>query len=408
MDLSPGWRRNVAVAAAASFVGFAGFTLVMPFLPLYFQQLGVRDVGRVAFWSGASLGVTPAVTAVLAPFWGRLADRVGHRLLVLRSLVAFTLVMAAMAFVTRAWHVFALRAVLGLFAGYGALTLTMAAESAPRERLPWAIGTVQTAQRLGPALGPAVGGLVAQLVGTRRAFLVASACYLVAFVLVAWLYRDPPRTLAPSRGARGPGFRGLLAERDFARLMGVVFGLQLVERSFGPVLPLYLAEIGAPARRVPLESGFLFSAGAAAAALGHHSAGLLLPRRPPHRLLGLSVAGGAAAVAACALAGPRWILFVATPCLGLLTGLALTTAYSTAGRLIPPGAAGAGFGLLTTASLLAVAASPVLAGLVGTWSLRAVFVLDALVMAAVAAVGRRVQQAPARASGSPAAAGPPL
>ncbi|HXH06307.1 MAG TPA: MFS transporter, partial [Vicinamibacterales bacterium] len=397
MESPPRWRRNVAVAAAASFVGFAGFTLVMPFLPLYFEQLGVHDVGSIAFWSGASLGVTPAVTAVLAPFWGRLADRVGHRLLVLRSLVAFTLVMAAMAFVTRAWHVFALRALLGLFAGYGALTLTMAAESAPPDRLPRAIGAVQTAQRLGPALGPALGGVVAQLVGIRRAFLAAAVCYLIALVLIAALYHDPPRKAERPRGARGPGVRGLLAESDFARLMGIVFGLQLVERSFGPVLPLYLAQLGAPASRVPLESGLLFSAGAAAAALGHHSAGILLPRYAARRLLGVAAGGGTVAVALCALAGPRWLLFIATPGLGVLTGLALTTAYAAAGRLMPPGSSGAGFGLLTTASLLAVASSPVLAGLVGTWSLRAVFLADTLAMAVVAGVGGRLRTAGRRA-----------
>ena len=53
------------------FIGFTGFTLVMPFLPLYFQQLGVTDVGAIALWTGLSLGVTPALTALLAPLWGR-------------------------------------------------------------------------------------------------------------------------------------------------------------------------------------------------------------------------------------------------------------------------------------------------------------------------------------------------
>ena len=133
----------------------------MPFLPLYFQQLGVDDVGEIALWSGLSLGVTPALTALLAPLWGRLADRFGRKIMVERSLVSFVVVMAAMAFVTEAWHVFALRAVQGLFAGYGALTLTMAADSAPRDRMAFAIGIVQTAQRLGPALGPVIGGTVA-------------------------------------------------------------------------------------------------------------------------------------------------------------------------------------------------------------------------------------------------------
>jgi hypothetical protein len=32
------WRRNLVAVTAASFIGFAGFTLVMPFLPLYFSN----------------------------------------------------------------------------------------------------------------------------------------------------------------------------------------------------------------------------------------------------------------------------------------------------------------------------------------------------------------------------------
>ena len=114
-----GYRRNLFAVTSASFIGFMGFTLVMPFLPLYLQQLGVRDVGEVAMWSGLSLGVTPAMTALLAPAWGRLSDRFGRKIMVERSLVSFILLMAGMAYATRAWHIFALRAVQGLFAGYG-------------------------------------------------------------------------------------------------------------------------------------------------------------------------------------------------------------------------------------------------------------------------------------------------
>ena len=95
------WRKNLFAVTAATFIGFTGFTLVMPFLPLYFQQLGVSDVGDIALWSGLSLGVTPAVTALMAPFWGRLADRVGRKIMIERSLASFVIVMAAMAFVTR-------------------------------------------------------------------------------------------------------------------------------------------------------------------------------------------------------------------------------------------------------------------------------------------------------------------
>ena len=90
-------------------MGYTGFTLVMPFLPLFIGQLGVDDVGQIAMWTGLSLGVTPALTALLAPAWGRLGDRYGRKIMVERSLVSFVVLMAAMAYVTRAWHVLAVR-----------------------------------------------------------------------------------------------------------------------------------------------------------------------------------------------------------------------------------------------------------------------------------------------------------
>jgi DHA1 family multidrug resistance protein-like MFS transporter len=385
------WRKNLFAVTAASFIGFTGFTLVMPFLPLYFQQLGVNDQGAVARWSGLSLGVTPALTAVLAPFWGRLADRFGHKIMVERSLASFVIVMAAMAFVTRAWHVFALRAVQGLFAGYGALTLTMAADSTPRERLASAIGVVQTAQRLGPALGPAIGGSIAQIVGLRRAFLVTSAFYVVALVLVFVMYHEQPesRTASPATGDRVT-FRNVLALQNFILLMAVLFGLQFVDRSFGPVLPLFVAQLGTPLDRVPIVAGLLFSIAAGAAAAGHHFCGRLLRVASARTVIGASTATAAVGAAAYAVAGGTGVLLLGTPVFGLAIGVAMTAIYTAAGAVIPASARGAGFGLLTTASLAGLALSPLISGIVGAISIRTVFLLDVILLIAVGSLVSRL------------------
>ena len=155
------WRRNQAAVTLVAFVGFTGFTLVMPFLALYVRELGVRSDADVALWTGLALGVTPAITALCGPFWGRVGDRYGDKILVQRSLLSFVFVMAAMAYVTRPWHLVALRALQGLVAGYGGLAIAMAARSAPRAQMTNAIGAVQTAQRMGPAVGPVIGGILA-------------------------------------------------------------------------------------------------------------------------------------------------------------------------------------------------------------------------------------------------------
>ena len=385
------WHRNLFAVTAASFIGFTGFTLVMPFLPLYFQQLGVSDVGEVALWSGLSLGVTPAVTALMAPLWGRLADRFGRKIMVERSLVSFVVVMAAMAFVTEPWHVFALRAIQGLFAGYGALTLTMAADSAPPDRMAYAIGVVQTAQRLGPALGPVIGGTVAQLVGLRRAFFVTSAFYVVAVVLVFVMYHEPgPATANPGEREERVTFRNVLAFENFVVLMAVVFGLQFVDRSFGPVLPLYVAELGTALDAVPLVSGILFTIMAGAAAVGNQLCGPLLRRYSPRIVIAGAAAGGSLAASVYVLAASLGILFLGTALFGTAIGVATTAAYTAAGAVIPATARGAGFGLLTTASLTGLALSPIANGLLGAVNIRAVFLLDAIGLLVLATMVRRL------------------
>ena len=389
--MSSSWQRNLFAVTAASFIGFTGFTLVMPFLPLYFQLLGVHDDGEIAIWSGVSLGVTPALTAMLAPFWGRLADRYGRKIMVERSLLSFVIVMAAMAFVTRAWHVFALRALQGLFAGYGALTLTMAADSAPRDRMAYAIGFVQTAQRLGPALGPIIGGVVAQLVGMRNTFLVTSLFYLIALLLVFFMYDEPAVHRASEDEPAGRvSFRNVLAFQNFVLLMGVIFGLQFVDRSFGPVLPLYVRELGTSKGSVPIVSGMLFSIAAGAGALGHHFCGRLLRLAAARVVIAGSVGVGSVGALIYVLAGTPWVLVLGTPIFGLAIGVATTAAYTAASSVMPSTARGAGFGLLTTASLTGLALSPIVSGILGATSIRAVFVLDLIALVVLAVVVSRL------------------
>ncbi len=114
-------------------------------------------------------------------------------------------IMGALAFVRAPWQVFVLRAIQGFFAGYGPIALTMAAESAPPEQMATAIGWVQTAQRLGPALGPVIGGTLAHSVGLRGAFLVSAAVYLAAFLLVLVGYRESDARKAVRAAAAGQG-----------------------------------------------------------------------------------------------------------------------------------------------------------------------------------------------------------
>ena len=384
--------RNQFAVTAASFIGFTGFTLVMPFLPLYIRQLGVTEVGEIALWTGMTLGVTPALTALCAPFWGRVADRVGNKVMVARALLAFVVVMTAMAYVTRVWHLFALRAALGFFAGYGALTLSMAARSAPRDRIAASIGMVQTAQRLGPALGPVIGGVLAPLVGLRNAFLVSAGLYAFAFLMVLVLYHEARVEPGPRENgiARRVTFRNILAFENFLLLMLVIFGLQFVDRLFGPVLPLYIGQLGYERSQIPLIAGVLFSVLAFAAAFGHHLAGWLLARLSARAVIAAAAVVAAAGLAVVAVGPALWALTGAMAACGLCIGVAMTAAFTAANSVIPLEVHSTGFGFLTSASLAGLALSPVMSGLVGAQSIRVVFVGGVVLLVVLALLVRRV------------------
>ena len=167
--------RNVWALTLIVFVAFVGFQFFSPFLPLYVWELGVTDPGRIALWSGVLAAVTPAVSGFLAPLFGRLADRFGRKLMLIRSLVGFTVIIAAMGLVTSVEQLFAARVLQGLFAGFTPMAMAVASVSAPREKVPTAIGMVQSAQLLSAAVGPAAGGYVASHFGIRYAFFVTAA-----------------------------------------------------------------------------------------------------------------------------------------------------------------------------------------------------------------------------------------
>src|SRR5262249_7609281 len=160
----------------------------------------------------------------------------------------------------------------------------------------------------------------------------------------------------------------------------VIFGIQFFDRSFGPILPLYVEQVGVERGRIALVAGVLFSVMACAGALGHHFCGRLL-----RRFSSRTVIAGAGLVAAigCALLGSianEWSMTAAAALVGVGVGAATTASYSAAGSVIPSGAHGTGFGVLTSASLVGMAVSPIVAGFLGQTTIRAVFLVDVVVM----------------------------
>jgi predicted MFS family arabinose efflux permease len=115
------------------------------------------------------------------------------------------------------------------------------------------------------------------------------------------------------------------------------------------------------------------------------------------------------ALSAIVVAPSVWILAIAIVIAGTAMGSSTTAIYSVAGGLLPPDAHSTGFGIMTTASLLGLAVSPVAAGLIGSAGLRIVFIADVFLLVILAGLvwrGLRLMPPAARDSGDAALAEP--
>lgn len=380
------WRRNQQVMVATVFVVFTGFAFVLPFLPLYVRELGVRDEGQVALWSGVIIGVAPLLAGLLAPLWGRLGDRYGRKPMAVRALVAYVLLLALSAFARTPAELLALRVGIGLCGGIGPLALAMATSEVPREHTGHAVGLVQSAQILSAAVGPFAGGLLADLVGIRATFLATAALCAVALVLVVTRYEERPRTRVEP-GAPGGSFRELLALAGVLPLIATLFFVNFVGRSLTPVLPLLLHELGVAEARLAFATGALISLYAVTAAVSAALLGRATRRRSPLPLLAASLVGGAAATLPMAFVGSYSGFLALSALLGLVSGGTLTLSYTIGGLLVPGERRATAFGFFSGAALFGGAVAPGVAGLLAPLDLRAIlYVNTALYVALLAGV----------------------
>ncbi len=182
-DAPINWKRNLAVAWLGCFLTGAAFSLVMPFLPLYVEQLGVTGHSALNMWSGLVFSITFLFSAIASPFWGGLADRKGRKIMLLRSALGMAIIMALMGMAQNVWQFLILRALLGLLGGFIPNANALIATQIPRHKSGWALGTLSTGGVSGALLGPLAGGLLADSYGLRPVFFITASVLFLCFVV---------------------------------------------------------------------------------------------------------------------------------------------------------------------------------------------------------------------------------
>src|SRR4051812_43639334 len=144
-----GWQRTLWAMVGIQFVMTGAISFLSPIIPLMLPQLGVETTRGVDIWSGVITGATSFVAAFASPIWGRIADRHGRKLSLLRSSFAIALFTALMGLATNVWQFFGARAVMGVFAGFSSAAIALVASQVPERRLGYALGWLSSGQLIG-------------------------------------------------------------------------------------------------------------------------------------------------------------------------------------------------------------------------------------------------------------------
>ena len=258
------------------------------------------------------------------------------------------------------------------------------------------IGTLQSTQILGAAIGPLVGGILAGYIGIQNTFFATAVLMFGSFLSIIFLYRDSDRKQPEKPEEPKPAIdRSFLKHPEYLMPLIVLFVVHMTHRTYAPIVPLFLEQLGTPVVRLAAVSGALFSMAAFGEALSAWLSGRLASRIPIERLILVRLSLGLAVLVPIALAGSSTAFFILRITLSLLAGGVLTLAFTSAGQVIPPEHRGTGFGILSSISLLGGSTGPIIAGALAALSIRAVFVFNIVVyVLLIAFVGTRIRRLP--------------
>jgi DHA1 family multidrug resistance protein-like MFS transporter len=184
------WRRvissqGVPITFGMRFLTQLGRMMIIPIAPLFIASLLV-DAERVNTFTGLVIGSASAATTLSAGYLGRLGDRIGHRKVVISSALAAAALFLPQSFITQAWQMFPLQALVGVALGgvIPAISALLAryTESGEEGAVYGLDNSINAGAR---ALAPLIGAVVASWLGLRATFAATAAIFLLTSAVAA-------------------------------------------------------------------------------------------------------------------------------------------------------------------------------------------------------------------------------
>ena len=285
------WKRTVYISLVCVFCTAFGVSQLAPILPLYFHDLGVQTPEAMSLWSGLATGATYIIVCLAAPFWGRVADKKGRKITLIRSSFGMALCNILIAFQTTPEGVVLIRLVQGLVSGFYSASITLIASESPIERTGWALGLLASANLTGSLIGPLLGGYIADTVGIRNDFIIVGALMGLAGVLATIFIHEnyvpqpnPEKLSLRKLKEQIPEFNSIVA------LCVASFIYAICIMSLQPVISVYIKGIvPSDTENLAFIAGAVFSAMGIAQLMSSSPLGKLVDKIGPRKVLVVSL-----------------------------------------------------------------------------------------------------------------------
>ncbi|CAH0141048.1 MFS transporter [Pseudomonas brassicacearum] len=182
---------------AIQLISMGAMEMSGPFWPVHLRGLtsseSVFSFASIAVYVGPMLGII-----LTSAFWGRIGDRYGHKLMMIRALAGLSLTQLGLALCSDIWIILVLRFLQGAFAGYIAPAQAYGVSIEAPSRRARLFAILQISTNVGSLLGAVVGGLILDYATFFWINIIASALCAVCTVVAAVTLPDVPPVKKPT------------------------------------------------------------------------------------------------------------------------------------------------------------------------------------------------------------------
>ncbi|WP_255570536.1 MFS transporter [Cohnella sp. CFH 77786] len=345
------WKRTLWILWTSNFIAVAGVSLIIPFLPLYIEELGVHQLRDVNLWSGWIFAAQSVTAVIFQPLWGAMADKYGRKAMLLRAGIGMAIMTILMGFVSAPWQLLVLRLINGVFSGFISMSVSLQASVTPDKDAGKALGTLQTGQMAGSLIGPLIGGILAEAFGFRDVFVLTGLLLLAASIVVMiFVDKGVPVRAKENDNARGAGHWRTMTPLIpiFVATMVTQIGMMSIQ----PILSIYTKLLY---HGVHLEfiAGLVVSITGVANLIGSPLLGRFGDRVGQRKILIFSLVMSGLTFIPQALTDNITVLLIGRFLLGLFVGGMLPSLNVLVKKLAPPDVQARAFGYNSSANFLA-------------------------------------------------------